>query len=470
MWLGWARNEAWPGEAGQGKARQGGAGQGMRHGTAGNKERLTGRKRSPFKTTKIEDTMSVKLETLLIRNFKRVRLAEVELSEAGVNIIGGANGAGKSTFLDAVKYLLGGAKYAPSNPHNAAADGATATIRTTLSNGIEVERSGAGGTLKVDGKKGNQATLNEFLNEFALDINKFMRSTDKDKAKLLIEHLGIGEKLEHLDKKIEAVYAERTLVSRDAERKRQLADALPTYDNAPEKRVDVSELLTQERMLSFENRTNDERREELARIVGEGLKKRAELERLREQMKAVEAEMLALRTKHDAIKAEVDAYVPHDLTAIEHQLKNSESINMMIEANAKAKAAQEEADAVEKERQRLTDEIEEARAQRLHMLNSIKMPMDGLQIVDGDLQYRGQRWDCMSGSERLKVATAISRAFRPECGFVLVDELEQMDWKTVKEFDAWARAEGVQILGAMVCDEDKAGENVIIIEDGRVKE
>lgn len=416
--------------------------------------------------------MSVKLETLLIRNFKRVRLAEVELSEAGVNIIGGANGAGKSTFLDAVKYLLGGAKYAPTNPHNAAAEGATATIRTTLSNGIEVERSGAGGTLKVkvDGKKGNQATLNEFLNEFALDINKFMRSTDKDKAKLLIEHLGIGEKIEHLDKKIEAVYAERTVVSRDAERKRQLADALPTYDDAPEKRVDVSELLTQERMLSFENRANDERREELARIVGEGLKKRAELDRLREAMKAVEAEMLELRTKHDAIKTEVDAYVPHDLTVIENQLKNSESINMMIEANAKAQAARDEAAAVEKERQRLTDEIEEARAQRLHMLSTIKMPLDGLQIVDGELQYRGQRWDCMSGSERLKVATAISRAFRPECGFVLVDELEQMDWKTVKEFDAWARAEGVQILGAMVCDEDKAGENVIIIEDGRVKE
>ena len=46
--------------------------------------------------------MSVKLETLLIRNFKRVRLAEVELSDAGVNIIGGANGAGKSTFLDEI--------------------------------------------------------------------------------------------------------------------------------------------------------------------------------------------------------------------------------------------------------------------------------------------------------------------------------------------------------------------------------
>jgi len=117
----------------------------------------------------------------------------------------------------------------------------------------------------------------------------------------------------------------------------------------------------------------------------------------------------------------------------------------------------------------LTDIIEESRKQRVKLIEEIGMPLAGLEIKDGALLYNGQAWDCMSGSERLKVATAISRAFKPECGFVLIDELEQMDWKTIKEFDAWAKAEGIQIIGAMVCDDDKAGENVIIIEDGRVK-
>ena len=133
----------------------------------------------------------IKIESLLIRNFKRVTLAEIEVSESGCTILGGLNRNGKSTFLDAVKYALGGSKYAPSNPHNNNAKGATALIRTKLSNGIEVERSGKSGTLKVivDGAKGNQGTLNEFLSEFALDVGKFLRMSDRDRSKALIDHL-----------------------------------------------------------------------------------------------------------------------------------------------------------------------------------------------------------------------------------------------------------------------------------------
>jgi recombinational DNA repair ATPase RecF len=144
--------------------------------------------------------MSIKIEVLQIRNFKRVTLAEVSFGPDGLTVIGGANGQGKSTFLSAIQALLGGAKYMPSQPHNLEAGGATAVIRAKLSNGIEVERSGKSSTLKVvvDGQKGNQSTLNEFLNEFALDINRFMRGTDKERADLLIKHIGIGEKLEAL--------------------------------------------------------------------------------------------------------------------------------------------------------------------------------------------------------------------------------------------------------------------------------
>jgi chromosome segregation ATPase len=408
---------------------------------------------------------------LLIRNFKRVTLAEVEVRENGLTIIGGANAQGKSTFLDAVKFLLGGAKHEPTDPHNRNAGGATAVLRTRLSNGIEVERSGDGCTLKVkvDGKKGNQATLTEFLNEFALDVSKFMRATDKDKAKMLITHLGIGEALEQLDAKIKALFDERTVQNRDADRKRKLADAMPTYDNAPESRVDVTELMAKYRALDAENRTLDEKTTRVNVITNDGRSLAAERDEYQRRIDAINAKLDSLRSERSALLADIDAMERHDLAPIEAHMKNSESLNMMVEANAKGAQAEQEAREAAKVAQDLTDSIEEARQQQRKMIDDIPMPLDGLKIEDGELMYRGQRWDCMSGSERLKVATAISRAFKPECGFVLVDELEQMDWSTITEFDAWAKEQGVQILGAMVCDEDKAGENVIIIEDGRVK-
>jgi hypothetical protein len=71
----------------------------------------------------------------------------------------------------------------------------------------------------------------------------------------------------------------------------------------------------------------------------------------------------------------------------------------------------------------------------------------------------------MSGSEQLRVATAIVRATKPQCGFVLVDKLEQMDVQTLAEFGAWAQSEGLQVIGTRVSTGDEC---TIIIEDGMV--
>ena len=73
----------------------------------------------------------------------------------------------------------------------------------------------------------------------------------------------------------------------------------------------------------------------------------------------------------------------------------------------------------------------------------------------------------MSGSEQLKVATAIVRELNPECGFVFIDKLEQMDIETMEEFGKWLENEGLQAIATRVSTGDECS---IIIEDGYVKE
>lgn len=407
----------------------------------------------------------------MIRNFKRVEMGEVKFASDGLTVLGGQNLQGKSTFLDAVSYLLGGKKYAPSNPHNVNAGGATALLRAKLSNGIEVERSGKNGALKVhvDGEKGNQATLKDFLNEFALDLGKFLHASDADKSKMLIQHLGIGEKLDHLDAKIKSLYDERTVTNRDAERKKQLADGLPTYDDAPTKKVRVGDVVEQRTNLAEENADRQRKADRMGALKERGIHLNERIAELEKLLTDAKAEKEKVKAEYMECKQAVEAHQEHDLTALDEQIKNAESLNMMVDANARAKQAKEEADATAQEAQKLTDSINESREQRAKLIDEIEMPIEGLSVVDGELQFNGQRWDGMSGSERLRVATAMARAFRPECGFVLVDRLEEMDWQTLSEFNEWAKASGIQIIGAMVCDVDKGGENVIIIEDGRVK-
>ena len=73
------------------------------------------------------------------------------------------------------------------------------------------------------------------------------------------------------------------------------------------------------------------------------------------------------------------------------------------------------------------------------------------------------KWDNMSGSEQLRVATAIIRQLNPECGFVLVDKLEQMDTETLQEFSQWLESEELQVIATRVGTGDECS---IIIEDG----
>ena len=69
----------------------------------------------------------------------------------------------------------------------------------------------------------------------------------------------------------------------------------------------------------------------------------------------------------------------------------------------------------------------------------------------------------MSGSEQLKVSTAIVRRLNPNCGFVLMDKLEQMDLYTLQEFGKWLEAEGLQAIATRVSTGDECS---IVISDG----
>ena len=103
------------------------------------------------------------------------------------------------------------------------------------------------------------------------------------------------------------------------------------------------------------------------------------------------------------------------------------------------------------------------RSKKAALLDGAKLPLPGLSIEDRELTYQGQKWDNMSGSERLKVATAIIRQLKPECGFVLIDKLEQMDLETLNEFGAWLESEGLQAIATRVSTGDECS---VIIEDG----
>ena len=412
--------------------------------------------------------MSVKINKLELENVKRVRAVQLEPTANGLTVIGGRNGQGKTSVLDAIAWALGGEKYRPSKAER---DGSVLPpeIRVELSNGIIVERKGKNSALKVtdpSGGRRGQKLLDEFVEQLALNLPKFMEASDRDKAGTLLNIIGVGDQLAALEKQEAELYQERLMVGRVADQKQKYAAEMPQYDGVPADLVSASELIRQQQGILARNGENARKRANRDRIRFELDNQVKLVARLNEQL--AEAERVRAQLKDDLDIAEMDALALHDESTAELEA----NIAQIDEINAKVRANLDRAKAVEDARQYtaqyndLSGKIDQVRGQRRALLDGAELPLPGLGVENGALVYNGQAWDCMSSSEQLKVATAIVRKLNPECGFVLVDKLEQMDAQTMREFGAWLEAEGLQVIATRVTS---AGEDcTILIEDGTV--
>ena len=402
--------------------------------------------------------MSVKISSLEVENVKRVKAVKLEPSANGLTVIGGNNGQGKTSVLDAIAWALGGDRFAPSSPKRA---GSTIPPHLTvkLNNGIIVERKGKNSDLKVidpSGNKSGQALLNSFISNFALDLPRFMNADDKKKADTLLRIIGVGDTLYALEDEEQKKYNERRYIGQIADQKKKFADEMTEFPDAPKELVSASELIKRQQAILARNGENQRLRNQKDALESKANALSEEITRLNSQLTAVLAQLETARKTvaelHDESTSE-----------LEKSIAEIEEINRMVRANLDKEKAEEDAKEYGAQYDKLTTEIEAIRKQKYDLLNNAQLPLEGLSVEGRELTYNGYKWDNMSGSEQLKVATAIIRKLNPECGFVLLDKLEQMDVDTLREFGAWLEQEGLQAIATRV---SKGDECSIIIEDG----
>ena len=404
--------------------------------------------------------MSIKINKLEIENVKRVKAVKMEPAQNGLTIIGGNNNQGKTSVLDAIAWALGGDKYRPSKPQR---EGSVIppNLHIVLSNGLIVERKGKNSTLKVtdpSGQKAGQQLLNEFVEQLALDLPKFMEAPGREKAAVLLNIIGVGDRLALLEKQEKEAYSERQAVGRIADQKEKYAKEQPYYPDAPSEPVSATELIKKQQDILARN--------------GENQRKRARLHELEQESQKVNEELAALLKKQDQIRLDLEtarksaADLRDESTAeLEASIANIEELNRKVRANLDKDKAEEDAREYRRQYEQLTKDIEAVRKEKADLLKDARLPLPELAIEDEELTYKGQQWDNMSGSDRLKVATAIVRELNPKCGFVLLDKLEQMDRTTLQEFGEWLEAEGLQAIATRVSTGDECS---ILIEDGYV--
>jgi hypothetical protein len=404
--------------------------------------------------------MSVKINTLELENVKKIRAVQLAPSKNGLTVIGGKNRQGKTSVLDSIAWALGGDRFKPSEPHR---DGSMSEprLKVTLDNGIVVERSGKNGALKVldpSGNRAGQQLLNSFIGTFALDLPRFMNSSAKEKADTLLKIIGVGDRLYALDNEEKRLYDERLMTGRIGEQKAKYANELPQYEGVPEEPLSASELIARQQAILVRN--------------GENARLRRERDKWDDELSS--AQTAYLQAKARLKEAEERAAIAHAAAAelhdeptdeLERDIAQVEETNRRVRSNLDKRRAMSEAEEFRERYRELTEEIERVRSERLELLNGAELPLEGLAVESGELTYNGHRWDGMSGAEQLIVSASIVRRLNPECGFVLLDKLEQLDLDTLKKFGEWLEKEGLQAIATRVSTGDECS---IIIEEGGV--
>lgn len=420
-------------------------------------------------------TDTLKITSFEIENVKKVRAVAFRPAQDGLTVIGGKNGQGKTSILDAIAYALGGEKFRPSELQNR--DGmATASIKVKLSNGIIVERSGKNASLKVTdptGMRAGQKLLDALIEVLALNLPKFLEASGKEKAKVLLHTLGIEEQLEALDKEEKKAYDDRTLAGREADEKKKYADGLPEFADVPEELLSLNDLKNELTEILSWNAARQAKINNIEKLKNDYELESKRLEDLKERMKDLENQIVRQKEKTESalkdysLACQVGHPEERDASEVEKKIDDMEAINAKIRQNNEKSTAMDVAKQKAEIYQALTRKVEEVRARRMELLKSVAMPLDGLSVEDGELIYKGAKWDCMSSMEQMLVGISICHAVNPSCGFVLLDKLECFDADQLAALDNWMAKLAIQGIATRVSQGDEC---TLIIEDGIIRE
>ena len=402
-------------------------------------------------------------------NVKRLRAIDIT-PEGDLVVVGGNNGHGKSSTLDAIAYALGGKGEICERPLR---DGEKSGKVTLDLGDIVVTRTftaAGGGSLKVTSKDGAsysspQAMLDKLVGALSFDPLAFGRMKPAEQAETLRSLLGLDFTVLDADRR--RAFEERTAVNREVKTLEGQIAGLAHHADAPAAEVDAAAIVAEIDEINAVNRSNDALRALADEAEVGAYAAAAEVERLqaaldaaRERAEEMGAEALAARDKANTL-------TDRDATAARARLSRVSEDNRKVRDNAQRAAKLAELGRKRAESERLTAQIERIDAEKDDAIAVAPMPLPGLGFGESGITLGGVPLLQAATSERWRAYIAIGLALNPTLRVILVRDASLLD------------ADGLALVAQMAAEKKaqvwlervgKGAECTVIIEDGAVAE
>lgn len=416
----------------------------------------------------------MKIISLKAENVKRLKAVEI-VPDGNTVIVSGRNGQGKTSVLDSIWLALGGGNAAKdSQTTQPIRDGAKRANVVLDLGDIKVTRSwtAAGNmTLKVEGKDGAvykspQGLLDSMTGKLSFDPLAFSRMAPEDQRKTLIGLVDLGFDPDEMDRKIKAVYDERTAVNRDMKALEARISGLGAIDpSLPTEEVSLTELLEEAKEAAQHISDNERMRSDLASRRAKAETMQRELKALRDELERKEKIFQETVESGRQLAAAVELLEDPDLEAINAKIGGMEEVNRNVREANQARALVSEAEALKRAADEKTALLEGMREQKSNALAAAKFPIDGLGFDEAGVTFRGVPFAQCSSAERMKVSLSIAAALNPTIRVIRVNDGSLLDSESMAEVERMAAERDMQVWVERVDETGKVG---IVIEDGEI--
>jgi len=439
----------------------------------------------------------MKIVKLEAQNVKRLNAVEIT-PDGDMVVIGGRNGAGKTSVLDSIAYALGGKALVCDKPVRTGTKKAKIVCDLGELTVTRTFTARGGGTLAVTGTDGAklptpQAVLDALTGKLTFDPLAFTRQAPRQQAETLRELVGLD--FTDLDARREGLFENRTGVRRDIRALESQLEAVPHHDDAPAEEVDARALLDEYWEAKAHNDANDGARADLkaaqaeidreaAMIASAEAQERGQLEDLRRQIGELqrrEQELtaaIAARTEqrneglgaHRQRIAELEPQVADlediDLKPLHQAHMSADGVNRKVRENqAHAKLATRLGQ-VQTEADGLTAAIDAFDEQKAAALREAEFPIQGLGFNDERVTFKDLPFENCSSAEKLRISVAMGLAMNPKLKILLIRDGSLLDADSLRLVAEMAEAHDAQIWIERV---GQGKECSVIIENGAVK-
>lgn len=423
---------------------------------------------------------------LKAENVKRLDAVHLHPGPTGMYVIGGNNGHGKSSVLDAILYALGGKTTFADQPVKTGREKAEISVTINTEPPLVVTRR-----IKPDGKasltikqqnEGYETTvsspqklLNALVGAVAFDPLSFAQLSGKKQLDVLRQLVGV-DTADMDDQEAEWMESRREVNKLIAAMKVEV-DQHPHFPDAV--RVDVSELLEELNRIREhneavrereQNAVNAERDRHEARInENEAVERvaalRKELEEAEEHAAAMADRVKELAQIAEDLRSAAAKEDFHDDREIQQQIVAAEEANEECRVNSEREEKQQALADMQAEAKEHDEQITKIRKQRQEALGAAQWPVEGLGFGDNGITYQGLPFEQCSSAEQLTISTAIGLSQNPKLRIMLIRDGSLMDDDSLKTIADLAAKHEAQIWVERV---GKGEECSVIIEDGNI--